>query len=131
MDSPKTFAFLPTLKSLRVVDLDRSQTIVTFKHEVDLDWLTLNGSCTVVVARDVRYTLLLLNIGTKEKTILCQKATFTELVPMTDILIAQEGRQIRAWYNVGEGKDGFTEKSVPAEVLHFRLFVEDMFFWKV
>ncbi|OQV16936.1 Intraflagellar transport protein 172-like protein [Hypsibius exemplaris] len=121
----KMFACLPSRKALRVVNLQKQEVTATFRHDVDLDWITFNNDCAMVVGRDVRLALLLFNVATKEKTVLCGKATFADLVEGTDVLVAQEGKQIRAWFNVADGKDGLTEKTLPiigkvTEVTHLK-----------
>jgi hypothetical protein len=68
----KMFACLPSRKFLRIINLETEEVVANFRHEVDLDWITFNNDCSVVVARDVRFTLLLFDLKGKEKTVLSQ-----------------------------------------------------------
>ena len=112
----KFFACLPSRKVLRVINLETGEVAASFKHDVDLDWITLNNDASMVVGRDVRFTLLLFNVKTREKSVLSPRATFADLVEGTDILVAQEGKNVRAWFNVGDGVSGMAEKSIPITV---------------
>ncbi|XP_055351104.1 intraflagellar transport protein 172 homolog isoform X2 [Paramacrobiotus metropolitanus] len=116
--NPKVFVCLPNRKTLRVTDLNRQQTVATMKHDIDLDWVTLNNAGTVVVARDVRYAVMLFFVGSKDKMVMCQRSTFVELVQGTDTLVVQEDKMMRVWSNISDGKDGkdaMAEQKKPIE----------------
>ena len=114
--SIKRFACLPNRRLLRVFSLENQEVLASFRHDVDIDWLTFNSDASVVVARDLRYCLLLFNVATKEKTVLSQRATFADLVEGTDVLVAQEGGSIRTWINFADGKSAMVEKTIPISV---------------
>lgn len=121
----KMFACLPNRRLLRVVNLETREVTASFKHDLDLDWITFNNDCSVLVGRDIRFGLVLFNVKTKEKSVLSARATFADLVEGTDILVAQEGKQVRAWFNVGDGAGGMTEKNLPIAVITLRNWAAD------
>ncbi|XP_063612068.1 intraflagellar transport protein 172 homolog [Penaeus indicus] len=100
IEDNKKMAYLLDLKTICMVDLVFGVTIGQVTHDSRIDWLELNETGTQLLFRDKRQRLLLINVGSLQKTSILNYSTFVQWVPGSDVVVAQSREQLCVWYNI-------------------------------
>jgi intraflagellar transport protein 172 len=93
-------AYLIDPFTITIQNLTKSETLVNYSHEFNIELLDLNMSCNRLIFRDNRKSLFLYNITEKKKFILLNFCNFVQWIPDTQVLVAQENKNLSIWYNI-------------------------------
>lgn len=100
--SLKIIAYLADLNTICVQDLVGQQNLVTINHDSKIDYLELNKSGNKLIFRDRKRHLFLYHIFDKKKVTLLNFCGFVQWVPNSEVLVAQERKNVCVWYNVDD-----------------------------
>ena len=98
----KIIAYLVDLNTINLQDLVSQQTIATINHDSKIDFLELNKNGSKLIFRDKKRHLYLYYIMTKKKVTLLNFCGFVKWVPNSEVLVAQERKNVCVWYNVDD-----------------------------
>ncbi|MCQ2816330.1 MAG: hypothetical protein MJ252_03590 [archaeon] len=100
--SQKIIAYLADLNTICIQDLVAQQNIAQIAHDSKIDFLELNKSGTKLIFRDRKRHLFLYHIADNKKTTLLNFCGFVQWVPNSEVLVAQERKNLCVWYNVDD-----------------------------
>lgn len=99
--APKTkiFAYLLDQRSIFIKDLVK-MTISSIEHNVAIDFLELNTTCSHLIFRDKKQNLTMYDLSTGIKNQILSHCGYTQWIPCTDVLVAQSQQSMCVWYNI-------------------------------
>mmetsp|Transcript_3021 Transcript_3021/g.11522 ORF Transcript_3021/g.11522 Transcript_3021/m.11522 type:complete len:1330 (-) Transcript_3021:1351-5340(-) len=95
----KTIGYLLDAQSINVRDLVTG-TCTTFSHDASVDWLELNGCARLLLFRDKRRQLHLVDLRSHVRVIMLDFCTYVQWVPDSDVVVAQNRHKLCVWYNI-------------------------------
>ena len=98
----KIIAYLIDLNTIYVQDIIGQQNIATINHESKIDFLELNKNGNKLIFRDRKKHLYLYYVFEKRKVTLLNFCGFVQWIPNSEVLIAQERKNVCVWYNVDD-----------------------------
>ena len=98
----KIIAYLIDLNTIYVQDMAAQQNIATINHDSKIDFLELNKNGNKLIFRDRKRHLYLYYIFEKKKVTLLNFCGFVQWVPNSEVLVAQERKNVCVWYNVDD-----------------------------
>ena len=98
----KIIAYLLDLNTICIQDMVAQQNIVTINHDSKVDFLELNKNGNKLIFRDRKRHLYLYYVFEKKKVTLLNFCGFVQWVPNSEVLVAQERKNICVWYNVDD-----------------------------
>ena len=98
----KIIAYLIDLNTIYVQDMAAQQNIATINHDSKIDFLELNKNGNKLIFRDRKRHLYLYYIFEKKKLTLLNFCGFVQWIPNSEVLVAQERKNICVWYNVDD-----------------------------
>ena len=78
------------------------QNIATINHDSKIDFLELNKNGNKLIFRDRKRHLYLYYIFEKKKLTLLNFCGFVQWIPNSEVLVAQERKNVCVWYNVDD-----------------------------
>ena len=98
----KIIAYLIDLNTIYIQDITAQQNIATINHESKIDFLELNKNGNKLIFRDRKRHLYLYYIFEKKKITLLNFCGFVQWIPNSEVLVAQERKNLCVWYNVDD-----------------------------
>ncbi len=98
----RMLAYLADPKSVIINDLNTRQTIANISHDNRFDWLELNEKATKLLFRDRRYRLWIHDLTASKTVMLLGNCTYSQWVPGSDVVVAQNRNQVSVWYNIDD-----------------------------
>lgn len=98
----KIIAYLIDLNTIYVQDLVAENLLLSISHEEKIDYLEINKSGNKLVFRDRKKQLYLYNILNSKKSTLLNFCGFVKWVQNSDVLVAQDLKNICVWYNIDD-----------------------------
>ncbi len=95
----KMFTYLLDQCTICIKDIAK-MTSVSLEHNVAIDFLELNTTCTHLIFRDKKQNLILYHIAARTKYQILSNCGYTQWIPCTDVLVAQSGHKMSVWYNI-------------------------------
>jgi len=97
----KRLAYLPDAASLAVLDMASGNTLLHVAHDARVEWLELSGSGGMLLFRDRRKRLQLVDVdgGAATRVTLLPHSSFAAWVPGADVIVAQARETLAVWYN--------------------------------
>lgn len=100
----KRIAYLQDEKTICIAGLGTSQVGATFTiyHGRAIDFVELSENCAYCLFRDINRDLYIVDSKLKTKTHFLASCTYTQWVPLSDILVAQSEQSMHVWYNASQ-----------------------------
>ena len=98
----KLIAYLIDLNTIYIQDMIAKQNISTINHDSKIDYLELNKNGNKLIFRDRKRHLYLYYIFENKKITLLNFCGFVQWVPNSEVLVAQERKNVCVWYNVDD-----------------------------
>lgn len=98
----KVISYLIDLNTIYIQDLVTQSLIGTITHEEKIDFLELNKNGNKLVYRDRKKQLYLYHIFDDKKSTLLNYCGFVKWVPNSEVLVAQDLKNMCIWYNVDD-----------------------------
>ena len=98
----KIIAYLIDLNTIYIQDIVAQQNIATINHESKIDFLELNKNGNKLIFRDRKRHLYLYYIFERKKVTLLNFCGFVQWIPNSEVLVAQERKNVCVWYNVDD-----------------------------
>ncbi|KAG7296181.1 hypothetical protein JYU34_021282 [Plutella xylostella] len=95
----KHLAYLLDRQTVAVLDLVTGIQVGQWWHEARVDWLELNESGQLLLMRDTRRRLALLNLRTGDKEIIASAVGFVQWIEQSDAVVAQTPTHLLIWYS--------------------------------
>jgi intraflagellar transport protein 172 len=93
-------AFLLDPLTLNIQNLTSGEILLNYTHDLNVEFLDLSKTGDKIIFRDIKKTLYLFNIPEKKKYILLNYCNFVQWIPETQVLVAQENKNLCIWYNI-------------------------------
>jgi intraflagellar transport protein 172 len=101
----KKIAYLLDNQAVSVLDLASNMAEATYSHDCKIDWLELNQRATKLLFRDKRRVLHLYDLATQNRITMLNFCNYVQWVPDSDVVVAQNRRQLCIWYSVDNTSD--------------------------
>ncbi|CAI4221536.1 unnamed protein product [Auanema sp. JU1783] len=111
----KKIAYLPDPTTISLVNFLNGQQEMALTHTSAIDWLELNEEANLLLFRDKRSRVILVDLATERQTTLISFCTYVQWVPMSDVIVAQSGDTLHIWYNP-ETPEQITNVQIAGEV---------------
>ena len=98
----KIIAYLIDLNTIYVQDLITQSLLINLTHDSKIDFLELNKHGNKLIFRDRKGHLYLYYVFENKKVTLLDYCGFVQWVPNSEVLVAQERKNICVWYNVDD-----------------------------
>jgi intraflagellar transport protein 172 len=98
----KIIAYLIDLNTIYIQDLIMQSLLTNLTHDSKIDFLELNKSGNKLIFRDRKRHLYLYYIFENKKITLLDFCGFVQWVPNSEVLVAQERKNVCVWYNVDD-----------------------------
>ena len=98
----KKIAYLVDLQTVRIVDLNTSNTLATVHHDSKIDWLEMNEQGTHVLFRDKRRQLHLYELSKQKGCTLLSYCSYVQWVPGSNVVVAQNRDSLCVWYSINQ-----------------------------
>ncbi len=100
IEDTKRLAYLLDLKTIALGDLGMGHALGQVTHDSKIDWLELNETGRMLLFRDKRSRLNLVDVESLTKTSIMNYCTFVQWVPGSDVVVAQSRENMGIWYNI-------------------------------
>ncbi|XP_058274743.1 intraflagellar transport protein 172 homolog [Hemibagrus wyckioides] len=100
VDDNRKLAYLIDLKTIAIVDLALGCNLGTVSHDLEINWLELNETGRKLLFRDKKLRLNLFDIESGVKTTILSFCSYTQWVPGSDVVVAQNHNNLCVWYNI-------------------------------
>lgn len=101
----KKIAYLLDNQAVSVLDLTTGIAEATYSHDCKIDWLELNQRATKLLFRDKRRALHLYDIASQTRITMLNFCNYVQWVPDSDVVVAQNRRQLCVWYSIHNTSD--------------------------
>ncbi len=98
----KVIAYLIDLNTIYIQDLITQSLLINLTHDSKIDFLELNKHGNKLIFRDRKRHLYLYYVFENRKVTLLDYCGFVQWVPNSEVLVAQERKNICVWYNVDD-----------------------------
>ena len=98
----KIIAYLIDLNTIYVQGIVDQQNIATISHDSKIDFLELNKNGNKLIFRDRKKHLYLYYVFENKKVTLLNYCGFVQWIPNSEVLVAQERKNVCVWYNVDD-----------------------------
>ncbi len=98
----KVIAYLIDLNTIYIQDLLTQSLLINLTHDSKIDFLELNKHGNKLIFRDRKRHLYLYYVFENRKVTLLDYCGFVQWVPNSEVLVAQERKNICVWYNVDD-----------------------------
>ena len=96
----KIIAYLIDLNTIYIQDLTSQSIISNITHDSKIDFLELNKNGSKLIFRDRKRHLYLYYVFENKKVTLLNFCGYVQWVPNSEVLVAQERKNLCVWYNV-------------------------------
>ena len=93
-------AYLIDRLTIYIQDLISQNNILSYTNDSDIEFLEFNKTGNKIIFRDKKRKLNLLKINENKKITLIINCNFVQWVPNTQVLIAQNHKNLYVWYNI-------------------------------
>jgi len=100
--SLKIISYLIDLNTIYIQDLQTQSLITTITNDSKIDFIELNKNGNKLIFRDRKRHLYLYYIFENKKVTLLNYCGYVQWVPNSEVLVAQERKNLCIWYNVDD-----------------------------
>jgi intraflagellar transport protein 172 len=93
-------AYLLDPSTLNLQNLTTGEIVLNYSHKLNIEFLDLGKTGDKLIFRDIKKTLYLYNITEGKKYILLNFCSFVQWIPDTQVLVAQENKNLCIWYHI-------------------------------
>jgi intraflagellar transport protein 172 len=111
----KVIAYLIDPYTIYIQDLVTQNLIISLSHESPIEFLDLNRNGSKLLFRDNKRHLYLYLIQENKKVTLLNFCGFVQWVPGTEVLVAQDRKNMIVWYNIDD-LDNFKTISIKGDI---------------
>lgn len=98
----KIIAYLIDLNTIYIQDLQTRSFLPSLTHDSKIDFIELNKNGNKLIFRDRKRHLYLYYIFENKKVTLLNYCGYVQWVPNSEVLVAQERKNLCVWYNVDD-----------------------------